>query len=77
VTKKNYHVIPRGNGWAVKLSGAERASSRHSTQGDAIDAGKQLAQSRRTELVIHRPNGQIRDSDSYGKDSCPPKDAKH
>ncbi|HAZ0557035.1 TPA: DUF2188 domain-containing protein [Enterobacter hormaechei] len=24
-------------------------------------------------LVIHRPNGQIRDSDSHGKDPYPPK----
>ncbi|WP_141695337.1 DUF2188 domain-containing protein, partial [Klebsiella pneumoniae] len=26
-----------------------------------------------SELVIHRPNGQIRDRDSYGKDPFPPK----
>ena len=77
LSKKNYHVVPQEKGWAVKLSGAERASSRHATQGEAINAGKQLAESRRTELVIHRPNGQIRDSDSYGKDPFPPRDAKH
>jgi len=77
MSNKNYHVVPQGGGWAVKRSGAERASSRHATQGEAINAGKQLAESRRTELVIHRPNGQIRDSDSYAKDPSPPKDAKH
>lgn len=77
MTKKDYHVVPQGEGWAVKREGAERASSLHSTQGDAIDAGKQLAKSNRTELVIHRPNGQIRDSDSYGNDPNPPKDKKH
>jgi hypothetical protein len=30
-----------------------------------------------SELVIHRPNGQIRDKDSFGSDPCPPKDQKH
>jgi hypothetical protein len=28
-------------------------------------------------VVIHRRNGQIRDSDSYGGDPCPPRDRKH
>ena len=77
MAKKDYHVVPHSNGWAVKREGAERASSVHQTQSNAIDAGKQLAQTNRTELVIHRPNGQIRDSDSYGNDPNPPKDKKH
>lgn len=77
MTKKDYHVVPQGESWAVKREGAVRASSLHSRQKDAIDAGKQLAQTNRTELVIHRPNGLIRDSDSYGNDPNPPKDKKH
>lgn len=77
MAKKNYHVVPHGNGWAVKREGAKRASSTHRTQADAIQQGKQLAQNSQSELVIHRPNGQIRDSDSYGNDPVPPKDAKH
>ncbi len=77
MTKRDYHVVPGQNGWAVKRGGAERASSVHSTQQQAIDAGKELAKTHKTELVIHRPNGQIRDSDSYGNDPNPPKDKKH
>ncbi len=26
--------------------------------------------------MIHRPNGRIRDKDSFGDDPCPPKDTK-
>lgn len=74
---KDYHVVPQGEGWALKREGAQRASSLHTTQTDAIAAGKQLAKQQQTELVIHRPNGQIRDSDSYGNDPLPPKDKKH
>jgi Uncharacterized protein conserved in bacteria (DUF2188) len=77
MTKKDYHVVPHENGWAVKREGAERASSIHRTQGEAIEEGRRLAQSGHTELVVHRPNGQIRDTDSYGHDPVPPKDTKH
>lgn len=77
MTKKDYHVVPQGEGWALKREGAQRASSLHPTQADAIAAGKELAKQQQTELVIHRPNGQIRDSDSYGNDPVPPKDKKH
>ncbi len=77
MTKKDYHVVPQGEGWALKREDAQRASSLHPTQADAIAAGKQLAKQEKTELVIHRPNGQIRDSDSYGNDPNPPKDKKH
>jgi len=75
--KRDYHVVPRGDEWAVSREGADRASSLHPTQGKAIDAGRELAQRHQAELVIHRPDGRIRDSDSYGNDPNPPKDRKH
>ena len=71
------HVVPQGNQWAVKKEGAERASSLHDTQNDAIQQARETAIREQTEVVIHRPNGQIRDSDSYGRDPYPPKDKKH
>ncbi len=77
MSKRDYHVVPQGTGWAVRREGAERASSRHDTQADAIAAGRELARTNHTELVIHRPNGQIRDSDSYGGDPVPPKDTRN
>ena len=73
----NYHVVPRDDGWAVQRAGGQRASSLHNTQADAINAGRSLAQQSRGELRIHRPGGQLRDSDSYGNDPHPPKDTKH
>lgn len=75
--KKDYHVVPNGENWALKREGSQRATSLHDTQGEAIQEGRRLAISNQTELVIHRPNGQIRDSDSYGNDPVPPKDKKH
>lgn len=74
---KNIHVTPRDGDWAVKREGADRASSIHPTQGDAIDAGRELAINNRSELVIHGRDGKIRDKDSFGNDPNPPKDRKH
>jgi hypothetical protein len=74
---KDQHVVPHGNQWAVKGEGNERATSLHNTQAQAIEAGREIARNQQAELVIHRPNGQIRDSDSYGNDPFPPRDNKH
>ena len=71
--KSNIHVVPRGDGWAVVREGAERDSSHHDTQADAIDAARRTAERERLELFIHRPDGRIRDRDSYGSDPFPPR----
>lgn len=73
MSKKHYHVTPRGDGWAVQGTGNERASSLHRTQSEAIGAGRQLAQQAQSELRIHRPDGRIREGWSYGNDPHPPK----
>jgi hypothetical protein len=43
------------------------------TQAEAIERGRTIAQNQKTELVIHRSTGQIRDAESYGHDPFPPK----
>lgn len=65
---KNQHVVPRGDGWAVKGAGNERATSLHETQTEAIAAAREIARNQKSELFIHRPDGRIRDRDSYGND---------
>lgn len=76
--KRDIHVVPhKDGGWATKKEGAERAGSRHETQKSAIEQAQNQARRERTEVVIHRPDGKIRDSDSYGRDPNPPRDRKH
>ncbi|WP_372683750.1 DUF2188 domain-containing protein [Desulfosarcina sp.] len=36
-----------------------------------------MAQKQTSEVVIHRPDGRIRDKDSYGNAPCPSQDADH
>lgn len=73
MTRKNQHVVPHGDGWAVKGAGNTRATSIHDTQREAVDAGRAIAERQGSELVIHRPDGRIRDKDSHGQDPFPPK----
>ena len=71
---KNQHVTPHPDGgWQVKGEGNSRATARTNTQREAIGIARPISQNQGSELVIHRPNGQIRDKDSHGKDPCPPK----
>lgn len=62
--------------WANKRNDASRASSTHSTQKGAADAGRDLLKKQGGgELTIKGVNGRIRDKDtvSPGNDSYPPK----
>jgi uncharacterized protein YdaT len=77
MSKGKPHVVPHADGWAVRREHADRASSVHDRQSDAINAGRNIARRERTELVIHGENGRIRDSDSFGNDPNPPTDRKH
>lgn len=73
MTKKNQHVVPHEDGWAVKGAGNERATYVVSTQKEAIEIAKEIAQNQKSEVVIHGTDGQIREKNSYGNDPNPPK----
>ncbi|MGV1759052.1 DUF2188 domain-containing protein [Rhizobium sp. A22-96] len=73
MTKRNQHVVPHQNGWAVKGAGAERATKVTATQQEAIAAARDIARNQQSELLIHGENGRIRARDSYGNDPFPPK----
>jgi len=77
VSKKNVHVVPKGDQWGVKKEGNQRSSSLHPTQEKARQEAVRIAKNEKSEVVIHRPDGRIRDKDSYGNDPNPPKDKKH
>lgn len=77
MNKKSQHVVPHGNDWAVKGAGNQKATRVVPTQAQAIELAKEMAKKQKAELVIHRPNGRIRDKDSYGNDPNPPRDKKH
>ena len=77
MTRKNQHVVPRGDNWAVRGEGNKKITRITRTQREAIEIARQIARNQGSEVVIHRPDGTIRDKDSYGHDPNPPKDTKH
>ena len=73
MANRNQHVVPHPRGWAVRGAGSQRATSVHPTQSDAIPIARRIAINNRSEMFIHRPDGRIRDRNSYGNDPNPPK----
>lgn len=65
---KNQHVVPHNDKWGILGAGNARVTKTAETQKQAIDIAKEIARNQKSEVVIHRPNGQIRDKDSYGND---------
>ncbi len=73
MSKKNQHVVPHQNGWAVKGAGNQKATSVHATQAEAIQSARSAAINQKSEMLVHGKNGQIRERNSYGNDPYPPK----
>lgn len=68
------HVVKQQDGWAVKGEGNSRYTVRGiATQEEARQRAEQIARNKGSDVIIHRPNGQIRDRDSSGNDPFPPR----
>lgn len=66
--------------WANERNDADRASSVHETQREAIDAARQnLHNQGGGELSVQGRDGRIRSKDTIapGSDPCPPRDTEH
>lgn len=75
--KRDIHVVPHNDGWATKKEGATRVGRTADTQQQAFEQARNQAKREKVEVVIHRPDGSIRNSNSYGNDPAPPIDKKH
>lgn len=73
MTKRNQHVVPKDDHWAVQGAGANRATVVVDTQKEAIERARQIARHQGSEVLVHGRNGRIRERDSYGNDPFPPK----
>jgi len=72
--RKNQHVTPHsGGGFQVKGAGNSKATKIFDTQREAIAYGRGIAKNQQSELVIHNIKGRIREKNSYGNDSYPPR----
>lgn len=76
--RRNVHVVPAGRGGFIARLARGRPLFRcPMIQRDAIEVAIREAKARGSEVVIHRPDGRIRDKDSYGRDPASVRDMKH
>lgn len=73
MSRKNQHVVPRGDGWAVQGAGNSRATRITETQREAINAARDIARNQGSELIVHGQDGKINWRNTYGNDPYPPK----
>lgn len=73
MSKKNQHVVPHSDGWAVRGAGNRNVTSVYQTQQEAIRVARGIAINQRSEMLIHGRNGQIRERNTYGDDPHPPR----
>ena len=70
---KNIHITKSGSKWKVLTAGANKAIALFDTQKEAIERGTEIAQNRKSEILIHGRNGKIRERNTFGNDPFPPK----
>lgn len=57
---KSQHVVPQGNGWAVKAQNSEKASKTFELKMNAIMHAFKIAKTRgEGKVIIHKKNGTI------------------
>jgi len=64
------HTVNRDGMWVNEVEGGERLSE-HYMKDAAVAAGRDAAERRRTEHVVHNVDGTIARRNSYGPDPSP------
>lgn len=74
MSRKERHVVPNHDGgWDSKRENAERASKHFETKEDALKWSREKSKSEGSELIPHKKDGTIQNTDSHGNDPYPPK----
>ena len=71
---KDQYVVRHGSDWAVRGANNSKLTRIVSTQSEAISIAREIAQNQHSEMRVQGRDGRFRTCNSYGNDSCPPKD---
>lgn len=74
---KDQFVVKRGDSWAVVGANNSRATRVTETQSEAISIARSIAQNQQSEMRVQNREGKFRKCNSYGNDTCPPKDKNY
>ena len=64
----DYHILPGRNGWALKRTGAARATRRFRSKQEALEHGRRLCLRNNGSLRIHGLDGRIHEERTYRDD---------
>lgn len=66
-TLTTYHVKPRDEGWSIEAEGASRPSAIEARKTDAVARAREIAENQQpAKLVIHKQDGTVQDTVTYG-----------
>ena len=74
---KNQYVVRHGDEWAVRGANNSKVTRIVSTQGEAISIAREIARNQHSEMRVQDRNGHFRVCNSYGNDTCPPRDKNY
>jgi len=74
--RNEHHVVPKDGGWSVKKGGGVKSIKDFDRKQEAVDYARDISRNQESELIIHRKDGTIQNSDSHGNDPFPPRDKK-
>ena len=69
--RKNQHVVPYRDKWAVRGFGNARYTVTSRSKRDAVRIARRIAMNQKSELFIHKRNGVIQERNKYGVDPNP------
>ena len=75
LTRKVWHIVPKGNSWAIKREDSDKLSGIHENKQNAIREVQKIAKNNTpSQVVVHDKHGKIQTEWTYGKDSYPTKE---
>ncbi|WP_461610365.1 DUF2188 domain-containing protein [Cytobacillus kochii] len=63
--QEGQHVLPHDDGWAITTDQGKKPSQILPTKAEAVKRAKEIAQNKKTHLVIYKKDGTIDEKHSY------------
>jgi hypothetical protein len=73
MSSNSQHVVPNGDKWSVRKTGASRASAVFNTRREAIERAREIARNQQAMLFIHGKDGRIKERIVFQNDADPSK----
>lgn len=76
MSNKNVHTVHNKKAWVNRYENSNRTLDYYDTKSEVQAVGRERVIKNNSEHIIHGLNCRIQNKNSYGSDSCPPRDKK-